>query len=91
MKACLIIFCMGCTLGIIYVGFLVDETNEDALTDETDDTDETEDTDEFEEADEMIVRLQMRREMRRMSRSYRLSHHRIKPRDVRKYSVISFA
>lgn len=92
LKACLIIFCMSCTLGIIYVGFVVDGTNEEELTDEMDeDDDESEETDQFDEVDETILRLQMRREMRRMSRSYRLSQHRIQPRDVRKYSVVSFA
>lgn len=88
LKACLIVFCVACTFGIIYVGFLVNDTNEEKRTDEMDDSDET---DEFDEADETILRLQMRREMRRMSRSYRLSQYRIQPRDVRKYSVVSFA
>lgn len=94
LKACLIVFCVGCTLGIIYVGFLVDGTNDREIIGEvveTDDTDETDETDEFEDADETILRLQMRREMRRMSRSYRLSQHRIQKRDVRKYSVVAFA
>lgn len=88
LKACLVVFCVACTLGIVYVGFLVNDTNEEKMSDQMDESDET---DEFDEADETILRLQMCREMRRMSRSYHLSQHRIKPRDVRKYSVVSFA
>lgn len=88
LKACLIVFCVACTFGVIYVGSCVNATSEEKLTQ---DIDESEETDKFDDADETILRLKMRREMRRMSRSYRLSQYRIPPRDVRKYSVVSFA
>lgn len=90
LKACLIVFCVACTFGITYVGFLINDTCEEKPATD-DDADESDETDEFDDADETILRLQMRREMRRMSRSYRLSQYRIQPRHVRKYSVVTFA
>lgn len=79
LQACMLIFGISCTLGIIYVAILVEETKGKELNerDETDDDDD----------DDVTEVTSLRRDLRRLSQHRRS----IQPFDVRRYSVVSFA
>lgn len=95
LQACLIIFCISCTLGTIYIAVIVEETKGKELDDETSEADDgmdgIDEADEGDDTDDTDETISLRYDMRRMSRQFRQSHHRIQPYQLRKYSVVSFA
>lgn len=88
LQACLVIFCVSCTLGTIYVAVIVEETKGMDFNDDIIEVDEADETDELDQSDETTS---LRQDMRRFSRQFRHSQHRIQPYQLRKFSVVSFA